>query len=195
MSPYLFVLTAEIMADKDIEGITLYEQENKTSLYADDTTLFLSANEQNIRKCMQILKDFARVSGLKVNKEKTKVVKLWGIIFCEDLNLDWTQEFTSLGITYTIKEFNNITELNIETKIGEIQKLIGLWKARNLTPYGKIMIIKSLLISKNLHILLSLPSPAIELINKMEKMFKNTTVSVLHGGFIFITFRYQVILS
>ena len=75
MSPYLFVLTAEIMADKDIEGITLYEQENKTSLYADDTTLFLSANEQNIRKCMQILKDFARVSGLKVNKEKTKVVR------------------------------------------------------------------------------------------------------------------------
>ena len=195
MSPYLFVLTAEIMADKDIEGITLYEQENKTSLYADDTTLFLSANEQNIRKCMQILKDFERVSGLKVNKEKTKVVKLWGIIFCEDLNLDWTQEFTSLGITYNIKEFNNINELNIETKIGEIQKLIGLWKARNLTPYGKIIIIKSLLISKNLHILLSLPSPAIELINKMEKMFKNTTVSVLHGVFIFITFRYQVILS
>ena len=166
-----------IRSDKEIEGITLFTQKHLTSLYADDTTLFLSAKEQNIRKCMLILKDFERVSGLKVNKEKTKVVKLggWrdnGVILCSDLNLDWTQEFTSLGIKYNIKNFNKITDLNIETKIEEIKKLIGLWNARNLTPYGKIIIIKSLLISKITHILLSLPSPTNELLNKLEKIFK-----------------------
>ena len=120
------------------------------------------------------MNDFERVSGLKVNKEKTKVVKLggWrdnGIALCSDFNLDWTQEFTSLGIKYDINNFNNITNLNIETKIEEIKELIGLWNARNLTPYGKIMIINSLLISKITHILLSLPSPTKELLNKLEK--------------------------
>ena len=142
-----------IRSDKEIEGITIFEQKHFTSLYADDTTLFMSAKEHNIRKCMQILKDFELVSGLKVNKEKTKVVKLggWrdnGTILCKDLKLDWTQQFTSLGIIYDINNFNNITDLNIEKNLGEIKKLIGSWNARNLTPYGKIMIIKSLLTNK-----------------------------------------------
>ena len=183
VSPYLFVIAAEIMAEairenKHIEGITLHSQEHKTSLYADDTTLLLRPTEDNIRNCMQILKEFEQVSGLKVNKEKTKVAKIgaWrdnGIILCNELNLDWTQEFVSLGISYNISKFSNITELNIEGKIGEIQKLICLWNARNLTPYGKIIIVKSLLISKVIHILLSLPSPSAEMLSTLEQLFRN----------------------
>ena len=50
---------------------------------------------------MYTLRDFEQISGLKVNKEKTKVIKIgvWGdnrAIPCKDLNLDWTQEFVSL---------------------------------------------------------------------------------------------------
>ena len=182
VSPYLFVLCAEILAEairnnSDIKGITLHKQEHKISLYADDTTLFLKANEENIRICMRILKEFELVSGLKVNKEKTKVVKIggWGdnrIILCKDLKLDWTQEFTALGITYNINNFNNIANLNIELKILDIQKQINLWNARNLTPYGKIIIIKSLLISKITHILLSLPTPNTDVLDKLEVIFK-----------------------
>ena len=67
----------------------------------------------------------------------------------------------------------HITELNIENKILEIQKLIYLWNARNLTPYGKITIIKSLLISKITHVLLSLPSPNRTTFDKLEDMFKS----------------------
>ena len=183
MSPYLFVLAAEILAEaikskKEISGITVYEQEYKTFLYADDTTLFLKPEEKNIRECMQILKEFEQISGLKVNKEKTKVAKIgaWGdsrTILCEDLNLDWTQEFTSLGITYNINEFERISDLNIESKFGDIQKTIGLWNARNLTPYGKIVIIKSLLISKITHVLLSLPMPQTDIINRVDKIFRD----------------------
>ena len=93
-----------------------------------------------------------------------------GIILCNELKLDWTQELVSLGISYNNSKFNNITELNIEGKIGEIQKLICLWNARNLTPYGKIIIVKSLLISKVIHILLSLPSPNAETLSTLEIM-------------------------
>ena len=106
-SPYLFVIAAEVMAEairENIyeEGITLHTQEYKISLYADDTTLFLRPTENKIRKCMQILKEFEQVSGLRVNKEKNKVAKsgAWRdnrIQLCNDLKLDWTQE---LGISY-----------------------------------------------------------------------------------------------
>ena len=126
---------------------------------------------------MLTLGEFEEVSGMKVNKEKTKVVKLggWGdngTILCEDLKLDWTQEFISLGITYNINQFHKITELNLDTKIKEIQKLIKIWNARFLTPFGKIVIIKSLLISKITHVPLSLPSPNQESFKYMEEMFK-----------------------
>ena len=98
---------------------------------------------------------------------------LVGTTLCSDLHLDWTQEFSSLGINYNVNNLENITDLNIESKIGEIQKLIALWNARNLTPYGKIVITKSLLISKITHVLLSLPYPSSDLINRLEIVFKN----------------------
>ena len=163
ISPYLFVLAAEFLAeairsDVRIEVVKIHKKEHKLSLYADDTTLFLKYNEQNIRNCMRTLKEFELISGLKVNNEKTKVVKIGGgggggggvrdnrINLCTDLNLMWTDKFTSLGITYNVKQMEQITEQNIEVKEKEIGKLINAWSGRNITPLGKITLIKSLLI-------------------------------------------------
>ena len=72
-----------------------------------------------------------------------------------------------------MNNFANISDQNIDEKIKEIQKLIFIWNGRNLTPYGKIVIIKSLLNSKITHVLLSLPTPSQLTINKIEKMFQN----------------------
>ena len=50
ISPYLFVLSAEFLAEairtnNNIEGITLYKQEHKISLHANDTSLFLKPTD------------------------------------------------------------------------------------------------------------------------------------------------------
>ena len=66
----------------------------------------------------------------------------------------------------------NLIELLI-SKIGEIQKLMCIWNARNLTPYGKSVIVKSVLISKITHVLLSLPSPSSSTFDTLEELFKN----------------------
>ena len=155
----------------------MYNQEHKISQYADDTTLITRANESSIRTSMSVLKEFENISGLQINKEKTKVINIGGwrgsrIKFCEELSLDWTNKFISLGIEYNIDDFNNITDININNKIREIQKLVYIWSSRNLTPYGKITIIKSLLISKITHILLSLPSPNQKTFEELENIFK-----------------------
>ena len=55
------------------------------------------------------------------------------VTLCEDLELVWTQEFTSLGIDYNIKQLSRITELNLEEKVLDMEKLISVWKIRNLT--------------------------------------------------------------
>ena len=126
---------------------------------------------------MSTLKVYEVISGLRVNTEKTKVIKIGGwrdsrTILCQNMNLEWSQKFTSLGILYDINNFSKITDQNIDGKIKEIQKLIFIWNGRYLTPYGKIIIIKSLLISKITHVLLSLPSPSPFTINKLEKIFQ-----------------------
>ena len=56
-------------------------------------------------------------------------------------------------------------------KIKKIQKLIVIRSARNLTQYGNITIIKSLLLTKITHVLLSLPTPNLETFTELESMF------------------------
>ena len=78
---------------------------------------------------MDILNEFYLISGLKINEDKTKVIKFGkdrdsSDILCPDLNLIRTYKFTSLGINYKTKDLDNITSLNIEPKLLEIDKLI-----------------------------------------------------------------------
>ena len=133
-------------------------------------------NENNLRICMSVLKDFYSISGLKINVEKTKAIK-FGVTgdgrmtLCDDLDLIWTYEFVSLGIQYNINQLDIITDLNLEQKILEMEKMISVWRCRNLTLVGKITIIKTLMISKIIHILLSLPRPSEEYFNKTENIF------------------------
>ena len=182
VSPYIFVLAAEIMAaairaNKKIQGIEVYGDEKKISLYADDTTLYLLASERNLRAALDALQEFRKISGLKINIEKTKIIKIgeWGdsrISYCKERDLIWTAKFTSLGIIFDANNLQDITEINIENKIVEINKLIRIWTPRLLTTIGKITIIKSLLTSKFIHILLSLPSPKKETFLKIELIYK-----------------------
>ena len=97
ISPYLFVLAAEFLSEAirvntKIEGINIHNHEHKVSHYANDTSLFLKATEEALRESIVVLNDFETISGLKVNTEKTKVIKVggWGDdrnILCQDLNL------------------------------------------------------------------------------------------------------------
>ena len=87
--------------------------------------------------------------------------------------LYWPNTFEILGIIFNIELMSEITKLNIYRKVGEVKNLICTWHSRNLTPYGKITIIKSPLMSKFSHMLLSLPSPSDELIEELHALFRD----------------------
>ena len=80
MSPYLFIISAEILAnfirrDKDVKGFMTDEVEHRLSQFADDTTLILDGSGGSFLRAIEVLDGFQVTSGLKVNYEKTKV--LW----------------------------------------------------------------------------------------------------------------------
>ena len=63
LSPYLFILVAEVLAktvrnNKSIRGFPLGNDEVKISQYADDTTLILDGSEKSLTSAIQILDDF-----------------------------------------------------------------------------------------------------------------------------------------
>ena len=101
---------------------------------------------------MSVLELFARYSGLNLNYTKTKAIWIGSKKFSKDvyhhrIKLDWTQEnFTLLGIKFTLN-LNDIVNINYKDKITQISNEIKIWNKRNLTPVGKITIIKSLFLS------------------------------------------------
>ena len=181
ISPYLFVICAEVLSHvirecKDVKGITIGDTEIKLSQYADDTTLLLNGDKNSLEMVIDILRWFNRMSGLGINKDKTKVVKIGAlrdrrIQWEGNFGLEWTHTFVVLGIQYDVKFLKETTRINIESKINDIKKLIRTWSSRLLTPYGKVAIVKSLLLSKITHILLSLPSPEPDILKTIDNLF------------------------
>ena len=79
----MFVIATEILAESITvntitKGITLLDKEFKISQYADDTSLYIQPEEESLIECMNCLSDFEYVSGLKINIDKTKVIKIGG---------------------------------------------------------------------------------------------------------------------
>ena len=174
----LFVLAIEILCIKlrnspNISAFKIDHTDVLLSLFADDMSIFLEYNEINLRNAVAILNSFFKVSGLKIQLEKTQVI-VFGAIpdgdykLCPDIQLKWEQSFTLLGIQFD-PSLNNM-QLNIDKKIEEIAKTIGHWKNRFLSPIGKAVVAKTLLLSKLSHIALVLPSIDMRTIKKIEGM-------------------------
>ena len=94
-------------------------------------------------------------------------------IFCSDENLVWAKKFTLLGLDFD----NKLEQMdqNYFEKIKDINKLLQGWLYRHLSPYGKIVVIKSLALSKLSHIALVVPSLA----KKDMKTLEQTLFSFL----------------
>ena len=145
--------------------------------YADDTTFFL----QNEKSATEVLNNFnimSQFSGLKINKSKCEVagigvmkgvkVALCGV---ECVNL-LTNTIKILGIYFSYnKKLEN--EKNFLDHITKLQKVINIWKMRNLSLLGKITIFKTLALSKIIHLALvtNVPTATIELLSKIQKEF------------------------
>ena len=119
ISPYLFILMVEILLikitkSKNLEGVTYVNSESRAEAFADDTTLFMTRKESNLRNATAYINHFHSISGLACNIDKTNVIPV-GVkdditdILCPDLGMKWTDTFTILGfdIDSKLKKLNN----------------------------------------------------------------------------------------
>ena len=186
ISPYLFIICVEILAlkirnEKSVKGFKLGNFEQKLDFYADDLTAYLDGSETSLRNILQILDQFKDLSGLKINLSKCKAVwigknRFSEIKLCSNLKLIWTNKFKLLGVDFDsdLAEMDN----NFKCKFNKIDKLFKSWLYRDLTPIGKVTVIKSLALSKLSSI--AMVCPLTDLNNLKE--LKNMTFRFLWKG-------------
>ena len=181
LSPYIFILCSEILAikirnNRNIKGIKVNDIEFKISQYADDTSAILDGSETSLIETLEELTWFAKISGLRVNFDKTQVVWIGIKKYSSDTiktkwKLHWgNSEFKVLGIKFNV-DLSKINNINYKEKINSINKLIKMWKRRYLTPLGKITVIKTLLLPILNHLFISLPNPDNNIINEVNRIF------------------------
>ena len=83
--------------------------------------------------------------------------------------MQWgTTEFDLLGIKFTVN-LENIIDLNYDKYSTQMKTTITNWNKRNLTPLGKITVIKTFILSKFIHLFTALPKPNKQTIITLNK--------------------------
>ena len=76
LSPLLFNILLEVLAiairkKKEIKGIQTGKEEVKLSLFADDMILYIENPKDTIRKLLELISEFSKVVGYKINTWKS----------------------------------------------------------------------------------------------------------------------------
>jgi len=73
--------------------------------------------------------------------------------------IKWPEEpIKALGVFFTYNQ-NLLYQKNFKERLEDIKKLINIWSSRGLSIYGKVTVIKSLLLPKFVYITSLLPTP------------------------------------
>ena len=179
LSPYLFVICVEILAimikrNDKIKGIFVNEIESKILQYADDTELTLEGDKESFHEAMDTINTFGKMSGLILNTDKSNAVWLGSkrnsvVKYMPHLEMTWNPErFKILGIWFTC-DLKECVKINFDEKFLEVKSLYRIWLKRQLTPLGRVAVLKSLILSKLVHLWLLLPNPPDNIINAIQK--------------------------
>ena len=76
LSPLLFNIVLEVLAtaireEKEIKGIQIRKEEVKLSLFANDMILYIENPKDATRKLLELINEFGRVEGYKINAQKS----------------------------------------------------------------------------------------------------------------------------
>ena len=75
LSPLLLNIVLEVRAtaireEKETKGVQIIEEEVTLSLFADDMILYIENPKDSIRKLLELINEFSKVAGYKINTQK-----------------------------------------------------------------------------------------------------------------------------
>lgn len=173
LSPVLFLITAQVFTknlinNEYVQGFSVDNVSLLQSLFADDTDLFLSANEQTVNEVFGELETFGAHSGCKFNVGKTHCIPLgkarlntslltslrhhYGEGFIAESGL-----FSALGLEFDSNNLQLAIHSNYSKRLQKATDIAKMWKMRDMTIYGRITLIKTFLLSQFVYLIVPLP--------------------------------------
>ncbi|CAN6679166.1 unnamed protein product [Malus baccata var. baccata] len=135
LSPYLFLMVGEVLSSliqvavekKLIDGVRLGVTGPVLShiFFADDTLVFMRADEKNCRHLVKLLRDYCDASGQEVNLQKSSV---------------YFGANTPCGVS---QELGRILGMQVVGDPGTIAGKLQGWKQNTLSKAGKEVLIKA----------------------------------------------------
>ena len=154
--PLLSNIVLEVLAtaikEKEIKGIQIRKEEVKPPLFADDMILYIGNPKDSIRKLLELISEFSKVSGYKINIQKslaflhTNNEKLQREIKKSIPFTIATKVIKYLGINLPQERKELYTE-NYKTLIKEIKDDINRWREIPCSWVGRINIVKMTILS------------------------------------------------
>ena len=182
ISAYLFILALEVLFEliknnDDIRGITIFNHTFLYTAFADDSTFFLN-DLLSVKNLVDTFKVFSLFSGLNANFSKCEIAglgSLKGVLeaVCglKSINLT-TNTIKILGVHFSYSNTLKVQSNFLDT-VKSIQQALRFWNRRILSLEGKIIIFKTLAISKIVYLafLTVIPNSLIEELQRIQKTF------------------------
>ena len=160
------VLATAIREEKEIKGIQIRKEEVKLSLFADDMILYIENPKDSIRKLLELISEFSKVAGYKINTQKSHVLLYTnnekseiGIKASIPLTIA-TKIIKYLGINLP-KETKGLYTENYKILMKEIKDNINRWRDISCSWAGRINIVKMTILPNAIYrfnpILIKLP--------------------------------------
>ena len=137
----------------------------KLSQFADDTSL-ICKNLTSVGNALNILADFGAISGLHLDKSKTKALWLgpWRSNLDGPLGLDWTNEPVKVLGTFVSYDSVGDERKNFAKKVDNLKTKLSAWRSRKLSLFGRCLISKTLGLSQ----IIRLPCLTFQIITHLQ---------------------------
>jgi hypothetical protein len=190
------IMAVKIRAHDNIKGLKIDEKSKvlKLKQYADDSTLILD-NIQDLENALTCVQYFSNVTGPKLNTAKCDGILLGPFKnqYIERCGISFTNNAVRCIGIYIGHDLNECYKNNCTDKITFFEQTLERWNRRHLTMFGKILIMKSLALSKLVYnfTVLHVPDEVKKCINKcmysfiwskMEKVKRKTKISTFEQG-------------
>ena len=160
LSAYLFIICVEVLfiqvrENDDINGIKVDDREIKLSAFADDAD-FLIANVKSLKLIFDICSRFQSYSSLKLNLEKSEACWIGRARGSNNtpISYKWVdlnnQAIRTLGI-FNSYDQDLVQKLNFLDNLKCLSEVLQLWRGRGLSFSGKILVFKTLALSRLLY--------------------------------------------
>ena len=197
IAAYFFIIVLEIFfimirSNDKINHMKIFDFSYILAAYADDTTFFV-ADSNSIVEIYNTFSIFSTFSGLKLNNSKCEICGI-GVkkgdktALCGFRNVDLTTDSIKvLGVYFSYNDLVCLEKIFIVV-VKKIEKVLRVWNMRNLTLAGKIIVFKSLAISKIVYIsyLSHVPNAIMDHLENAHKKFiwNNKRPKIKHSALI-----------